>query len=166
MKTDTDDLPSVVWTGALANAQTNLTALTDLGQFPNDYDVLTDTWNMKLVVNKTLSPGQSCSTSHTIKNILYDPASTDQNVLRYQREYQGQSYMVVVQGTLGHDTIADEQGLLKCGVDIVNSQSWKIQYDAGVNLKFTFVDTLYDPLTTAGVQSHQPVSNNIGYDQA
>lgn len=166
VRDDTDGTPTTMWSAGIANG-TNLTNISELGQYPSDYDVLTDVYKLKVVLNKSLSPGESATISHSVKNIEYDPATKDTHSLSYQKEYKSFFFLPVVSGTLSHDTVQNEQGICAAGVDYRVDYTYIAKYSAGINIKYTHVDlTGLDAFTNGAVQSHQPIPDNTGYSIA
>lgn len=165
-KDDTSIDPETAWSDGYADGG-NASAVTDLNQYPTDYDVVTDLWNMKLAIDTVLSPGRSVSTKHFIKNIEFDPATYDSHNLTYQKEYKSFGFLLVLEGTIAHDTSTTEVGLLQTGVDIIWKRTNVVSYNAGVNIKYIHLDTSsITSFTNTGVQSHQPIPDNIGYSQS
>ncbi len=164
-KDDTSITPSSAWSSGLADSG-NVSAITQLNQFPSDTDLFNDLWSSKVAGNFTLSPGQTASVSHTVKNVEYDPSLVDTHNLTYQKEYKAFTWMFVVSGVLSHDTTLNEQGMAACGVDFSHHVSTVISYDAGTNIKYVHVVENLDTPTNGFVQSHQPVPDNISYSVA
>lgn len=154
--------------GVDSNADSSVTTYLQVGQYPSDYSDTKDTWNLKLHCKATLSPGQSMSCSHSVKNIEYDPSAYAQHNASYQSKYKNFRFLIVVEGTVAHDSAVTTQlGLAQAGVDIDATRIYEVQYDAGMNIKFIKVDDERTSTYTNGaVQSHQPIADNIGYSQA
>lgn len=165
VKDDTNQTPSACWAAGIADGG-NASGVTQLNQFPTDYEVVKDLWNLKVVANKQLSPGDTCSVSHTEKDIEFDPATYDTHALEYQREYRSFQWLVVCEGVLAHDTTLDQQGIQQTGVDVMLHRSYCIKYNAGVNIKYIQLSEVIDTPTNGFVQSHQPIPDNIAYSVA
>lgn len=154
--------PTTAWqNGINANGDASLTDYKQIGQYPNDYSDFKDVWSAKLHCQATLSPGQTMTCSHSSKNIEFDPTAYDQHTASYQSKYKNFSWMIVTEGTIGH--VGTTIGLGQAGVDIKMMRIRRVQYDAGVNLKYSYVQNDLGTSTTSTVQSHQPVSDNIAY---
>lgn len=162
-KNDTDQSPSAAWSLGIADDPGNITAYTDWGSLPTDYDTFRNFFRTKRLCLKTLSPGQSVQVSHSVNDVFYDPAMTDAHALDYQTHLKAFSFMVIIRGTIGHDTTLDQQTMMSAGVDTYQEDTMVVSYNAGVNLSFVHVDTTLATVTNGAVQSHQPVSDNIGY---
>lgn len=154
---------------AAATAFTN--GLTDVGNpsatscliLPPDSVQLTELYKVTYKKGGLLLPGQQVSTSYSGSNIEYDPAMVDSHNLSYQSRYRGANWIVRVEGVLGHDTTADEQGSMLAGLDIQRDREYSIKYDAGVDLKYIVVADSSDSFSNAGVNSEQPVADNVAY---
>lgn len=157
-KDDTDQTPSAAYVAGVANG-TNLTSVSSLSQYPTDYDIFNDLWKSKVVLNTTLSPGQSATASHTVNNVEYDPATEDTHSLEFQNEYKAYSFLVVIEGTLAHGQLSPSTVGLQSGtIDYDIKQTSIVQYQAGTNIKFTNVTNIFGAITSAGEQAHQPIS--------
>lgn len=166
-KSDSSISPSQAWTDGITTDAGNVTANTEINQYPTDYDVFRDLWTAKRAAHKILSPGQSFDVSHSISNVDYDPALYDEHSAQYQKRFKTAMWMVVLRGTLSHDTAVDDQlGLAQAGIDTYVQNTWNVQYDAGVNLSYVYLDTTLDTPTNGFVQSHQPIPDNVGYSVA
>lgn len=161
-KDDTSQTPFDAWNSAIADGG-NAADINQINQFPTDYDLLNDLWSLKVVSNTVLSPGQTATSSHTEKNVEYDPATVDTHSLIFQKEYKSFEWLVVIEGTLSHDVAADDQGLAPCGIDILSYKTIKVKYSAGVNIKYIVLAQVLDVPATTFIQSHQPIPDNISY---
>lgn len=162
VKDDTSNSPLTAWTAGIPDGS-NLSAVTDLTQYPTDYNVFNDLWKAKIIGKQTLSPGQSMECKYSTPQFEYDSSTVDSHNLTYQHEYKSSSVLVVVEGTVSHDTALDQQGLCAAGVDISYSNTYKVVYNAGINLSYTYVSNSLDTPTNGFVQSHQPMSDNQAY---
>lgn len=165
-KQDTNISPSSYFSDGVTD-QVISGATTSPLLFPTDIDVLTEAYKMKLVKNTLLEPGKQFTVSHTVKAIDYNPAMVDIHQLSYQKKYKNFLWYVRVEGPLAHDTIADQQGLADCGVDIQYLTTYKIIYDAGVNLNdYSYAESRDTTFTNGAVVSNKPVSDNQSYSKA
>ena len=167
VRDDTSTSPFTAYTSGLSDGG-NLSSVTDLGQYPTDYNLVTDLWHLKVAKKGRLQPGQEVTCSHSEVNIEYDPSTADTQSLNYQKEYKAYMFMVVIKGVLGHDTaVANEVTTLSCGVDIGSTITYVIQYNAGANIKRIHVGNSMDnAFTNGGVASNKPASDNQGYSVA
>lgn len=159
---DTNQSPGQAWAAGIADGS-NLSSTSDLTQYPTDYNVFKDLWNSKIIGKQTLSPGQSLECKYSTDKFEYDSSTVDTHALVYQHEYKASSVLVVIEGTLSHDTSVDQQGLCAAGVDISYGNTYRVVYNAGINISFTYVDNQLDTPTNGFVQSHQPMSDNQAY---
>jgi len=164
-KDDTNQSPSDAWTAGIAD-NGNIAAISTLNQYPSDTDIFKDLWHTKVKGSYDLSPGQSVSISHSVGNVEYDPATADTHSLEYQKDFKNFVWMVVLTGTLSHDSSLDEQGISPAGLDIERKNTYVVSYDAGVNISFIYLDQSLDTPTNGFVQSHQPVPDNVSYSAA
>lgn len=166
-KSDSSIGPSTAWGDGISTDAGNVTSKNEIGCFPTDFDVFRDLWTAKRALHKVLSPGQSTECSHSVQDVQYDPALYDEHAADYQRRFKTFTWLVVIKGTLAHDTtLTAEQGIIAAGVDVLQSETWSVQYDAGVNLSYVMLDTTLDTPTNGFVQSHQPIPDNIGFSVA
>lgn len=166
VKADSSISPYTAWEDGITTDAGNVTSKFSPNQYPTDYDVFNDLWSTKRVIHKTLSPGESTTASHTISDVEYNPALVDEHSATYQSRFRCAEWLVVVRGMPSHDTALDQQGLSAAGVDIVKYNTWKVSYDAGVNLSFIMESDNLDTPTNGFVQSHQPTPDNIAYSVA
>lgn len=165
VKDDTDQTPLAAWDAGVIDGS-NAADRNALNQYPSDYNVVKDLYSLKRVLKTTLAPGQSTKCSHTVNNVEYDPATADTHGLSYQKEYKANFFMVIIQGTISHDSVADEQGFAAAGVDIEQRRTHIVSYDAGINISYNYLSTGPDSFTNGAVQSHQPIPDNVGYSVA
>ncbi len=162
VKDDTSINPEVAWTNGIAGA-TNETSNDAINMYPTDINQVVDLWKLKVVLDTTLSPGQSGIVSHTEKNIQYDISTTDNHALEYQTEYKGFGFLTVIQGGIGHSN--NETCFMKCGLDMFNTQIYKVKYDAGVNITFVVNNHDFGSPTDPETQSNCPANDNQAYDE-
>ncbi|AXH78884.1 MAG: putative capsid protein [Circular genetic element sp.] len=165
-KDDTSQSPIDAWTASIPDGG-NASGKDQINQFPTDYDLFNDLWRTKVVIDSVLSPGESISTSHTVNDVEYSTSTVDTHNTTYQSEYKNFQYLIVINGTIGHDsTVGSEEGYLPSGIDYSVHNTTKITYSAGVNISYIYLADTVDNFSNGGVQSHQPVPNNVGYSAA
>lgn len=148
--------------------------LTDVGgvsatsalMHPTDSEEFNDLWNIVKSKSVRLQPGDVCSISHSIKPFSYDPATVDSHGHTYQGRFGSHTYGVRIEGALGHDITANEQGFLQSGIDTSLSVKYEIKYPAGADIKQFSVSDGASTFTNAGVVSEKPVGDNIQYSVA
>lgn len=163
-KNDTSISPPTAFSQGLSDESAATTS--DANIYPTDVEQFNDLWSIKESVAKELQPGQELSLSHSIKSFQYDTSFNDSHSLSYQKKYQSHYYMIRVEGILGHDTTADEQGILSAGVDYLLDRTFTLKYDAGADLKYIQLTDNSDAFSNSGVVSMKPVSDNIAYSVA
>lgn len=161
IRDDTDQTPSVAFANVTDNAISGSSST--IGMFPSDSELMGQLWHTKRLSNEVLSPGQQLELSHTENNFEYDPSTVDSHNLEYQREYKSFGYLVIINGCLSHDVTLNQQGRSQAGIDIEESRTIKISYDAGANISRVYVVNAYDTATTAFTQSQKPIPDNVVY---
>lgn len=153
-------IPRVDTTITPVTAMTN--GLTDMGSglgsttamiTPRDSIQFNDLWRVKYKVTKELVAGQTMKASYRTGSFQYDPSLVDSHTSTFQRAYKGHSYLVRVEGVLGHDTTADQQGFLAAGVDVVKMTIITVKYEAGADIKYLEVVDDASGFTNGGVVS-------------
>lgn len=163
VRDDTNQSVTDAWNSGVPDGS-NLTDLTDLNQYPTDYNLVKDLYNLKRVYRGRLKPGQSHRVSHAVQDVEYDSSTVDTHSLTYQKEYKTFGFLVIVKGTLSHDTATlAEQGLQQAAVDYESVATMTVKYSAGINISFTHVSNTYDAFTSSGVQSQKPIPDNVSY---
>lgn len=162
-KEDTDLTPIQSWAAGIPDGG-NAVSVTELCNYPSDYAHFRDLWNTKVVLNTTLSPGQSANVSNTIKSVRYDPAVFDTQIEQYQRDIKSGCFMVVFQGTASHGTGGTiPVGFQIAGLDFIQHTTYVVEYQAGANIKFVHIDNSLPSLSAGSVQSHQPIADNQSF---
>lgn len=164
-KDDSNVSPEGAWSNAIADGS-NLSALTELQQYPTDYDLFNDLYRSKVVVNTTLAPGQSITTANTEKDIEYNSAVMDTQSLTYQKQNKMFGWLVVISGTTMHNPATGVQSLGAGGVDALTSTTYRVKYDAGINIRYIYCVNDVPVGADTDVQSHQPIPDNITYSAA
>lgn len=160
---DTDLTPIQAWVAGLPDGS-NMTQVTSLLNYPNDHALFRDLWKTKVVLDTTLSPGQTAKMSNTVKDVHYNPAVFDSQIEEYQTDIKSGGYLVVYSGTSCHGS-GFKAGLIPAGLDAIAENTYVVEYQAGVNIKY--VHAVNGLLTmTNPIQSHQPVADNQAFDNA
>jgi len=162
-KSDTSTSPETSFTNGLADCGNP--SSTSPCIHPTDSKEFMDTWNIQFSKKIILSPGQGCFGNYSVKDIYYAPQIYDSISLSYQKRFKTFAWCARIEGVLGHDTSANEQSLLGCGVDYVWSTKYVVHYDnGGTPIEFIYInDTSPTSFTNGGVISEKPVADNIGY---
>ena len=119
--------------------------------YPSDSRQLMESWTIVGYVKKVLLPGQSCIQTYTHKPFKYSFAYRDQHNLEYQKKFGGFAFCQRIQGVLGHDTSADEQGFVAGEIDASVEHIYKFEYFAGKDLNDISVSDSADTFTNTGV---------------
>lgn len=168
-KTQSTTAPTTLYSDGIADQYRTTGDVAPASTFPDIYpteiDMLTSQFTIKLLKHKFLEAGQQISASHSEKDISFNPAVYDTTSLNYSRQYKTFVFLVRIQGAIAHDTVADQQGITPCQVDIEHYKILKLMYDAGgVKLNDYFItDSRASTFTNSGVLSNKPVADNQAY---
>lgn len=166
VKDDTSQGVVTAWDAAVPDAS-NLTDSTDLNQYPSDYHLVTDLWNLTKKCEVILQPGDMKQVNHASGQFSYDPATADVHTTSYQKENKAYVWLVVLKGVIAHDSsVGTEQGLGGAGVDVESRIVYNIEYNAGTNIKYTQVNNTYDAFTNVPQVSNKPACDNQTYQIA
>lgn len=132
---------------------------------PLDSSVFQKLW--KVVARKTaiLNSGQEITVSHSEHNVKFDPALADATTLTYKTADKGFMFLIGVEGVISHDTsqIA-EVGQGFAAVDYLNTNTFKIEYDAGASYdSLQLADGATDTFTNAVHTGAHYVSDNVEF---
>lgn len=160
-KEDTSIAPLTSFTNGLTDvgapsSSSQLVHLTDSDEFNDLYRIVSSK-------SKVLLPGMQMHALHSVKDILYSPATYDSHSLSYQKKYGSYMILVRVEGVIAHDSSADQQGLAQAGVDVLADTTYRVIYDAGIDLKYIVVNDASDSFTNGALVSSMPVADNIPY---
>lgn len=165
-KSDTNYSPTDMFSNGVTD-QTISIAVTSPLIYPSDIDYVTDNWKLKHVKSVLIQPGTEIDVSTSFPSFNYDPGQVDYHNLSYQSKYKAHTWLVRVEGALGHDTVATEYSTLSGRVDCLADRKVKITYDAGCNLNdYSETNNADTTFTTAGVVSNKAVADNQGYSKA
>lgn len=169
-KDDTSKGSTSAWSDSITNGDVagSVDSIDDIGAYPTDLALLTDLYKVTKIKDVVLQPGQVARVSHTSKGFSYDSATVDSHALGYQRQYQSFQMCVVHHGLPAHDSVvADQCGLPATGMDIRSDYVYKVTYNAGINLRYAYVDSAGLSNATNGfVESQKPVSDNQAFSIA
>ena len=72
--------------------------------------------------------------------------------------------MTVLKGVVAHDSSVDtEQGLMGAALDVERRRVYNVEYNAGTNIRYTYVANTYDAFTNVPQVSNKPASDNQTY---
>lgn len=163
-KEDTSIDPVTAFSNGMAD-QGNPT-ITEPELYLTDSDQFNRLWKIEKVISKRMHPGQEMSLTMSGGKFGYDPSLVDSHNLTYQKQYKGSSFVIRVQGTLGHDsTVTTERGLMKASVDYIVRRKVVIKYDAGVSLNDFTIDSSGLSTFTNGPQQSQRNVEQQGWER-
>lgn len=135
-KTDTSDSPVTLYEASIDDQivgadgnEDNTTLL-----FPGDMRLLNKIWDLKVLKNRVLQPGQTIRCANYEGNFTYNPSVSDTQTDTWTKNARAFGFLVRVEGCPGHDTTLDQQNITQAGVDILGVKTYKFIYDAGVSL--------------------------------
>lgn len=164
IKQDTNITPTTAW----SNGMTDISNVTSgsLGTYPTDSNQFIELWKIAKKTTRRLNPGESMTLTYGVPSFTYDPSYADSHGSSYLTTHHNYACMIVVHGAVGHDTITAEVGKSQSGVDMFQTTTFKVEYPAGADIKYVYVDTSgVSTFTNAGVVSNMPVSDNQSYSQ-
>lgn len=164
LKTDTSITPSNAYSDGLVDVG-NPTASSPL-VFVSDSQQFNDLYSIFKTKSRILQPGQEMCISHGEKAIMYDPSFVDAHSHTTQKRYKAFYIFIRVEGVIGHDTTADEQGMLGAGIDYYVDKKFVVKYQAGADIHTIYIDDNASGFTNSGVVSAKPVSDNLSYSKA
>lgn len=158
---DTELSPEVIWKNNEAVTYNGTGTTVDIGTYPSDSTFVNNIWNMKRVFHGVITPGQSTSVSHTSKDGRFEVPVTGVVGTNYQPSWKPQGFLMMVEGTLGHDPLVPtNSGVLNVGVDYHTNSTARISYDAGGDTNFVIIDNVFPPLSAPPVQGQKPRGGN------
>jgi len=166
-KSDTNISPITYYTNGITDQVISGGNADTPGLYLTDIDVFRNQYSARVIKDITLDAGSACSVSYSVSGIDYDPSMYDSHTLDFQPKFKSFGFVIRTEGCLGHDNSADEQGLLRAEVDVIQLNKFSIVYDAGVNLNDIYVsDTRVVSFTNTPVICNKPVADNQAYSTA
>lgn len=163
-KTDTSTDPATAFTQGLADVG-NPTSSSQL-VYISDSPQFSDLWKCLKSTKNLLMPGDEIDIYHKAPAFHYDPSYGDSNTDTYQPSMKSNALLIRVDGILGHDISADEQGFLQAGIDYTVDRIALVEYQAGADIEYVYVTDSSDSFTNGGVVSSKPVADNQAYSVA
>lgn len=163
------DDTSIVGSSSITNGLTDVGSglvYTDALLYPTDSPQFVDLYRIVKSVKAELKPADKLSISVDCGSFQYDPSLSDSHALEFQRRFKDMQVLVRLEGVIGHDSVADEQGILQGAVDVVYDTTYEVNYAAGADIKYITLDNNASSFTNGGLVSSHPVSDNIGYSLA
>lgn len=163
VRDDTSHSPVSAWTSGLVDG-TNLTAITDLNQYPTDYNLVNDLWKLKKICDVVMQPGQERVLTYNSKAYEYDPSVYDSHNFAYQKSNRAGGLLSIVRGCVAREiALPDNIGRAGCGLSVEISNIYKIKYSAGINITYTHVLNTYNAMATGALVTNKPISGNQTY---
>lgn len=153
---DTSISPLSAIQDGLTDVGSGLTTTTPM-LAPYDSPQFNDLWKVAKCKKRQLKAGQEMFMSHVVGSFQYDPSFVDNHGLSNQGRYGGHQYLIRVEGPVGHDTTADEQGRLQGGIDFQRTTKYVIKYEAGADIKYIEIDDDNSSFTNGGIVSTMDV---------
>nr|WAE43937.1 MAG: capsid protein [Cressdnaviricota sp.] len=161
VKEDTSIPPSTAYSNGLLDVG-GISATSPLS-FVSDSRQYRDLWHIVSSKKVELQPGEEYVCTYSTKPFVYDPSLVDSHPDAHQHRYKAYAISARVEGIIGHDTVADQQGILQGGVDWCCDRTWVVTYNAGINLEYHVNSDQSDAFTTGPVASQKPIPDNINY---
>lgn len=157
-KVDTSITPLSAWQNGLTDigapaTSSPLTFLTDSPQFR-------ELWTIESSKKLLLDAGEQCSMASTGKKFQYDPSLFDNHALLYQKTFQSLVWHVFVTGVIAHDNVADEQGIIGAGIDLVIDSTFVVKYPAGADITYLHIDNSSSAFSNSAVVTNKPYADN------
>lgn len=160
-KRDTNINPATAFENGLADI--GAPSANSILTYPTDSKEFNDLYSIVKKRDILMQPGKIITCNYAVKNIMYEPALSDDQTQTYQKKNKTFFWFIMVYGALGHDSSADQQGTLSAGIDVMNTTTYTVEYDAGIDLKYVYIDDTSDSFTNGGLVSEKPVADNIAY---
>lgn len=164
-KSDTSNTPSAFVTSGLTDSSNG--SISNTNMYATDSPHLTEAYSIVKTKTYEIQAGKEIQCTHSEKEFNYSPDFVDSHALTYQKAYKAFVWLLVLQGTLAHDSVINtEQGITQSSIDILVDLVYKIKYNAGMDLKYTYIDQSLDTFTNSAVVSNKPTSDNQSYSVA
>lgn len=167
-KADTSISPVTYYTNGITDQVISGGNATTPGIFMTDIDVLKEQWSLKVLKDVVLDAGSRVEVTHSTGPFNYDPSLVDSHPLSYQTKYKAFTFVVRIEGLIGHDSaVAGQQTNLSAAVDYIQTMKADIIYDAGVNLNDIYITDNRDAtFTNGGLVTNKPIADNQAYAAA
>lgn len=160
VRVDTNINPFVAFTDGLADVGSP--SATGINVHPSDSPILRDLYILVKSKKAFLQPGQAASLVYSVPSFMYNPSLSDEHADTWQVPYGGASFLIRLQGILGHDSVVTtEQATLPAAIDFSIEKTFIIRYPAGADIKTVANASQADAsFTNVGVVSNKAVSDN------
>lgn len=167
VKTDTSTGVKTAYEDAITDQVINASVdSTDQLIYLSDIERIKETWNIDCVADKHLHNGEEFDVSHSTGSFQYDPSHGDSESETYQKALKSFEWIVRVEGTLAHDTVANERTIQDAGVDVMYYTKVDVLYNAGASLNDIYInETRPQVFTTAGRTGLKYSTDNVAIDR-
>lgn len=151
VKEDTDQTPVSAMSSGVPDVSNVI--YTSPWIIPSDVPLFRDLWRVDNTEKVTLEAGAEKKFKlYDNKGFTYDPSYTDIHTLQYQTKNNCKALFFRLMGTVGHDTVADQQGIINASVDMLDIETYHVKYDAGADIEFVYInDTSASTFTNSAV---------------
>lgn len=164
-KSDTSNTPSAFVTSGLTDSSNG--SILNTNMYATDSPHLQEAYTIVKTKTYEIQAGKEIQCTHSEKEFNYSPDFVDSHALTYQKAYKSFVWLLVLQGTLAHDSVINtEQGITQASIDIMVDLVYRVKYNAGMDLKYIYIDQALDTFTNSAVISNKPVSDNQSYSVA
>ncbi len=146
---------------------TNPVTITDRRIYPSDAKQLYQLFNVKMVKNKILLPGEKIVLTRHSKKFKFDPSEFDNHSSEHQRSWDYHEYLVRVEGCLGHNLLATPTlfGSAQATIDVYTECTVEFDYDsAGAKYYQVRLAAGLGDIGATGVVGMSNVTDNQAYD--
>jgi hypothetical protein len=121
-------------------------------------------WRSAGSTKRVLQPGQTMTVRQRIPGFDYKPALEDVQTDFYQKRYNAHTWLLRLEGVIGHDSTLGEYNTLDNAVDYDQRDNIMIHYDAGTAVRDIYVaDTASAGFTNVGLTGVRPATDNQAY---
>lgn len=155
--------PAAAWGDGTTDNPSGAISVTNALSYPTDSEYFRQFWKIDARKRVELQPGQEISDSFMTKSFRYYPGVYDESGDTYDPKYRSMVYLVIVEGVLGHDTVADQRSTLQGAIDVIYDTKYVIEYQGNQSFtNYSCIDNSVAP-TTSGVASNMPIADNQTY---
>lgn len=166
-KGDTNISPTTYYNNSITDQLIGGGSVVTPAIYPTDLNAFMAQWKCKCIKDVYLDAGATVIVQHSTGSFKYDPALFDSHNLDYQNKFKTFSFLIRLEGVIGHDTTADQQTTLDASVDMQFNARAEILYDAGINLDDIYLsNNRAATFTNSGVVSNKPIADNQAWSKA
>jgi len=128
---------------------------------PFDSELFKRLYRVLWVKKFSLDSGKSATCSHKFGTFTYDPEYVSTHSSTFQTALGCHTYLVRLEGSIGHDGTPFPVGFSAAGVDWANYRVWTLKYNAGADIKVIKVND--DTETVTNPSMDHPDIEKIQY---